>query len=69
MVNNVLSTLLLSQLKKKETIHTTLQRVENVKKYADMVFVIPDTDPTPWIKAMISEQDLKVCVAFGYLYC
>jgi hypothetical protein len=31
-----------------------------VKRFADMVFVIPDTDPTPWIRAMVSEQDVKV---------
>lgn len=30
----------------------------NVRQFADMVFVIPDTDPTPYIQAMVSPQDI-----------
>eukprot|EP00730_Choanoeca_flexa_P013116 TRINITY_DN4979_c0_g1_i3.p1 TRINITY_DN4979_c0_g1~~TRINITY_DN4979_c0_g1_i3.p1 ORF type:complete len:396 (+),score=113.99 TRINITY_DN4979_c0_g1_i3:296-1483(+) len=56
------------KLKNKKTIHKTLERVEHVKQYADMVFVIPDTNPTPWIKAMVSNQDVAneaVCYVRG----
>lgn len=30
----------------------------NVRQSADMVLVIPDTDPTPYIQAMVSPQDI-----------
>ncbi|EDQ86129.1 uncharacterized protein MONBRDRAFT_38560 [Monosiga brevicollis MX1] len=56
------------KLKNKKTIHNTQQRVEHVKNFADMVFVIPDTNPTPWIRAMVSKQDVeagRVCYVRG----
>ena len=32
-------------------------RIQNVKRYADHVYVIPSTDPTPYLKAMIRPDD------------
>lgn len=45
------------QLKNKHAIENIQTRIENVKRYADKVFVIPSTDPTPSLKAMVSEED------------
>src|SRR3989304_9668517 len=48
----------LKNLKREE--HDDIKtRMDNVKKYADVVFVIPDTDPTFFIKSMVHNQDNK----------
>ncbi len=39
-------------------------RMQNIKKYADRVYVIPDTDPTLYIKCMISDSDNKENACF-----
>ena len=47
------------KLKKKWPMDTIKLRMEKVKRYADMVFVIPDTDPTTWMQMMISQADIE----------
>lgn len=46
------------QLKQKNTIENLETRIAKVKPYVDQIFVIPSTDPLPYIRAMVSEQDL-----------
>ncbi|KAG7355604.1 cytidyltransferase like protein [Nitzschia inconspicua] len=56
------------QLKKKYTIDNLETRMKNVKPYVDQIFVIPSTDPLPYIKMMISDQDIangSCCYARG----
>jgi len=56
------------QLKNKHTVQKLEERMANVKRFADMVFVIPSTDPTPYLQAAISEQDIAngtVCYVRG----
>jgi cytidyltransferase-like protein len=51
----------LEQLKNldKEMHQTINQRMENVKKYADIVYVIPDKNPTFFLKCVIQGTDNK----------
>lgn len=56
------------QLKKKNTIDNLETRMANVKPYVDQIYVIPSTDPLPYIKAMVSQQDIYTgacCYARG----
>jgi cytidyltransferase-like protein len=56
------------QLKNKDTIDNIETRMANVKPYVDQIFVIPSTDPLPFIRAMVSEQDIadgSCCYARG----
>lgn len=56
------------KLKNKHTIDNLETRMENVKPYVDQLFVIASTDPLPYIKAMVSEQDIETgacCYARG----
>lgn len=46
------------QLKQKDTIENLETRMANIKPFCDQIFVIPSTDPLPYIRAMVSEQDL-----------
>jgi cytidyltransferase-like protein len=39
-------------------------RIQNVKKYADIVYVIPDKDPTLYVKCMIRYDDNKENACF-----
>ena len=48
------------QLKKKHTIEDLETRMDNVKPFVDQIFVIPSTDPLPYIRAMVSQQDIMV---------
>jgi len=48
------------QLKKKNTIDNLETRMENVKPFVDQIYVIPSTDPLPYIRAMVSQQDIAV---------
>lgn len=47
------------KLKRKQTIDKLEKRIENIKPFCDQVFVIPSTDPTPFLKAMVSDQDVR----------
>lgn len=47
------------QLKQKYPIDPLPQRIRNIKPWCDMVFVIPATDPTPYMEAMVSESDVS----------
>jgi cytidyltransferase-like protein len=47
------------KLKRKHTIDNLEKRIENIKPFCDQVFVIPSTDPTPFLRAMVSDQDVK----------
>lgn len=46
------------QLKQKNTIDNLETRMALVKPFVDQIFVIPSTDPLPYIRAMVSEQDI-----------
>ena len=48
------------QLKDKDTIDNLETRMDNVKPFVDQIFVIPSTDPLPYIRAMVSQQDISV---------
>jgi len=50
------------KLKNKWPIEPLAKRMQNVKKYADIVFAIPDTDPTPYILSAIAENKNSVFV-------
>eukprot|EP00563_Minutocellus_polymorphus_P013275 CAMPEP_0181068124 /NCGR_PEP_ID=MMETSP1070-20121207/26249_1 /TAXON_ID=265543 /ORGANISM="Minutocellus polymorphus, Strain NH13" /LENGTH=435 /DNA_ID=CAMNT_0023148849 /DNA_START=193 /DNA_END=1500 /DNA_ORIENTATION=- len=56
------------QLKNKYTVDNLETRMKNVKPFVDQLFVIPSTDPTPYLQAMTSEQDVETgscCYARG----
>ena len=56
------------QLKSKAPIDKLEDRMENIKPYVDQIFVIPSTDPMPFVKAMVSKQDImsgSCCYARG----
>jgi cytidyltransferase-like protein len=56
------------KLKNKYTIDNLETRMNNTKPFVDQLFVIPSTDPTPYLKAMVSEQDIETgscCYARG----
>lgn len=56
------------QLKKKNTIDNLETRMANVKPFVDQIYVIPSTDPLPYIRAMVSQQDIltgSCCYARG----
>lgn len=56
------------QLKGKDTIDNLEVRMTNIKPYVDQIFVIPSTDPMPFIRAMVSQQDIlsgACCYARG----
>lgn len=56
------------QLKKKNTIDNLEKRIENVKPFVDLIYVIPSTDPLPYIKAATSQSDIDrgmCCYARG----
>lgn len=56
------------KLKGKNTIDNLETRMDNVKPFVDQIFVIPSTDPMPYIKAMVSQQDIytgQCCYARG----
>jgi len=56
------------KLKKKNTIDNLEVRMNNVKPYCDQIFVIPSTDPLPYISAMVSKYDIDnglCCYARG----
>jgi len=44
------------QLKKKYPIDPLEKRIANVKQFADIVFVIPSTDPTPFVLGAVGLQ-------------
>jgi len=50
------------KLKNKWPVDPLAKRMQNVKKYADIVFAIPDTDPTPYILSAITEDKNSVFV-------
>lgn len=47
------------KLKHKHTVDDLETRIANIKPFCDSVFVIPSTDPTPYLRAMVSEQDIR----------
>ncbi|KAA0162289.1 hypothetical protein FNF27_03150 [Cafeteria roenbergensis] len=56
------------KLKRKHTVDDLETRIANIKPFCDSVFVIPSTDPTPYLRAMVSEQDVRegtVCFVRG----
>jgi cytidyltransferase-like protein len=56
------------KLKNKYTIDNLETRMKNVKPFVDQLYVIPGTDTTPYLKAMVSEQDIETgscCYARG----
>jgi len=56
------------KLKKKYPIDNLEKRMNNVKLYVDQIYVIPSTDPLPFIKAAVSAQDIDAglcCYARG----
>ena len=42
----------------KAPVHSLAKRMANVRPHVDMLFVIPDTDPTAFLQAMVSQQDI-----------
>lgn len=56
------------KLKNKYTIDNLETRMNNVKPFADQIYVIPSTDPLIYIKNMVSDQDIangSCCYARG----
>ncbi|VEU36021.1 unnamed protein product [Pseudo-nitzschia multistriata] len=56
------------KLKNKYTIDNLETRMNNVKPFADQIYVIPSTDPLVYIKNMVSDQDIangSCCYARG----
>ena len=56
------------KLKKKYPIDNLEKRMANVKPHVDMIYVIPSTDPMPYIQMMVSPQDIEAglcCYARG----
>lgn len=56
------------KLKNKYTIDNLEARINNVKPFADQIYVIPSTDPLLYIKSMVSDQDVangSCCYARG----
>jgi len=56
------------KLKNKNPIDTLEVRMKNVKPFVDQLYVIPSTDPLPYIQAAVSQQDVDmgtVCYARG----
>jgi cytidyltransferase-like protein len=56
------------QLKGKYTIDNLETRMANVKPFVDQLFVIPSTEPTLFLKSMVSQQDIDMglcCYARG----
>lgn len=56
------------KLKNKYTIDDLETRMNNVKPFADQIYVIPSTDPLLYIKSMVSDQDVasgSCCYARG----
>lgn len=56
------------KLKNKYTIDNLETRMENVKPFVDQLYVIPGTDPLPYIRSMVSQQDIDsgaCCYARG----
>jgi cytidyltransferase-like protein len=56
------------KLKNKHPIDKLETRMQNVKPYVDQIYVIASTDPLPYIKCMVSEQDIAMgscCYARG----
>jgi cytidyltransferase-like protein len=51
-------------LKNKYPIDNTVRRVRNCKQYADIVFVIPSTDPSPYLDAIVDRYVPKHKMAF-----
>ena len=47
------------KLKNKYPIDTLEIRINNIKEYVDQIYVIPATDPTLYIKSMISNKDIE----------
>lgn len=47
------------QLKNKYPIDNLEKRMENLRPYVDMTFVIPSTEPTPFLRVMVSPQDIE----------
>ena len=56
----------LEQLKNlKSSEHQSLKiRMENLKRYADIIFVVPNTDPTFYLQNVISKNDNKENACF-----
>lgn len=50
------------KLKNKYPVDPLAKRIQNVKKYADIVFAIPDTDPTQYILAAVTGDKNAVFV-------
>lgn len=50
------------RLKNRYPIDNTVRRIKNIKKYADVVYVIPGTDPTPYLDCMIDRRDADTSV-------
>ena len=46
-------------LKNKMPIDDLERRMANVKPYVDQIFVIPHTEPTPYLKSMVSDRDVS----------
>lgn len=46
------------KLKKKWPMDNIQERCRKIKQFADMVFVIPDVDPTFWMQLMLSDEDI-----------
>jgi len=56
------------KLKNKHPVDNLETRIKNIKPFVDIVFVIPDTEPTTYIKAAVSQQDIEkhqVCYVRG----
>ncbi|KNC52435.1 uncharacterized protein AMSG_08414 [Thecamonas trahens ATCC 50062] len=45
------------RLKNRYPMDNTVKRIRNVKTYADVVFVIPSTNPTPYLDCIIDRSD------------
>ena len=56
------------KLKKKHPIDNLEKRMANLKPHVDMIYVIPSTNPMPYIQMAVSDQDIEqglCCYARG----
>jgi len=56
------------KLKNKHPVDNLEIRMNNIKPFVDIIFVIPATEPTPYIKAAVSQHDIdkhQVCYVRG----
>jgi bifunctional ADP-heptose synthase (sugar kinase/adenylyltransferase) len=55
----------INMLKGRYPVDNTVKRLQNVKRWADVVFVIPSTDPSPYLDAVVDRKWGRLCYMRG----